>query len=312
MDFQKSRAGDPGTLTRLYNFTRFLVVAVAFLLLAGAAVKTTESGLAVPDWPLSFGQLMPPMEGGVFYEHGHRMVATAVGALTIILALWLWVSEPRAWLRNLGWAALVMVIIQGVLGGVTVLLKLPTAVSATHASVAQAFFMTVTFVALALSPGWNREPRPETSASSSLPRWALATTVALYIQLILGATTRHLNAGLVIPDAPLVFGGLVPPVFTTEIAVHYSHRIGALVVAFLAAATAVVAMRTGRRDLSRPAWLLVFLVVVQYTLGVVVILTQRHLHTTNTHLVVGATLLATSLVLTARSYRFLRAPGGQA
>jgi len=103
----------PAALT---YYARFLVVAVVSLLVAGAMVTSTGSGLAVPDWPLSFGQVMPPMEGGVFYEHGHRMIATAIGALTVIFALWIQRSDRRAWVRRLGWLALAMVVLQGLLG----------------------------------------------------------------------------------------------------------------------------------------------------------------------------------------------------
>src|SRR5213079_182823 len=110
----------------LRNFTKFVAAATLFLIFAGAMVTSTGSGLAVPDWPLSYGRLMPPMVGGIFYEHGHRMVATTVGLLTIGLVIWLTRREPRAWVRRLGWAALAAVVAQGVLGGLTVIFLLPT------------------------------------------------------------------------------------------------------------------------------------------------------------------------------------------
>ena len=291
----------------LYRFSQFLVLCVIFLLLAGAAVKTTESGLAVPDWPLSFGQLMPPMEGGVFYEHGHRMVATGVGFLTILLAVWLQRSESRVWMKKLGWLALGMVIVQGLLGGMTVLLKLPTAVSAAHACLAQAFFMLIVFIALALSPGWRALP-DRSRETSSLPQLAMWTTVAIYIQLVLGAVTRHLNAGLVIPDFPTVFGGWVPPRFTAEVSVHYAHRVWAVVVTALILAASVKAFKSEPRAqwFRRPAVFFIFLVGAQIYLGARIIQTQRHLHVTNTHLVVGALLLATGLIITARSWAIFR------
>ena len=113
MKLDSLRAGSPQERTGLFRFMQIMTCAVVFLLLAGAAVKSTESGLAVPDWPLSFGKLMPEMKGGVFFEHGHRMVATTVGALTIILAVWFWMRDPRPALRRLGWVALAMVVLQG-------------------------------------------------------------------------------------------------------------------------------------------------------------------------------------------------------
>jgi len=311
MNLIELRRGRPQDRTRLYRFAQFSVVAVVFLLLAGAAVKSTESGLSVPDWPLSYGQVMPPMEGGVFFEHGHRMVATGVGVLTVILAFWFWVRDPRPELRRLGWIALILVILQGILGGMTVLLKLPTAVSAAHACLAQAFFLVVVFLALSVSRGWNEGEPVTLKRATALPWIATVTTAAIYLQLILGAVTRHLNAALVIPDFPLVFGGLVPPAFTTEIAVHYAHRLGAVVVTLLSFATVVSAFKTAgrRKDFRAPALLLAHLVVIQVVLGGLIVLTRRQVHVTTTHVVVGALVLASSFVLTARTWRFVGRPG---
>src|SRR5262252_8567588 len=121
--------------------------ATLVLIFVGALVTSTGSGLAVPDWPLSFGQVFPAMVGGVLYEHGHRLAASTVGLLTLVLAVWVVVAEPRAGVRGLAVAMLVAVILQGVLGGVTVLYKLPLAVSVTHACLAQTFFcLAVTMV----------------------------------------------------------------------------------------------------------------------------------------------------------------------
>jgi len=310
MNLDKLRSGAPQERRGLFRFMQFTTCMVVFLLLAGAAVKSTNSGLAVPDWPLSFGKLMPEMKGGVFFEHGHRMVATTVGFLTIIFAVWFWMRDPRPALRRLGWIALGMVVLQGVLGGVTVLLKLPAVVSSAHACLAQAFFMVVVFMTLSLSRGWNAERPVRGPSGTSLPLLATLTTAAVYIQLILGAVTRHLEAALVIPDFPLVFGRLVPPVFTPEIAVHYAHRLGAVVVSILVISTAVSAFRLPDRrgDLRWPAGLLVVETAVQITLGGLIILTHRHPHPTTTHVVVGAIILATSLVLTARTWRFIGVP----
>jgi cytochrome c oxidase assembly protein subunit 15 len=293
----------PGPL--LYRYAQLVVLAVIFLLVAGAMVTSTGSGLSVPDWPLSFGQVMPPMEGGVFYEHGHRMIATGVGVLTILLAVWLWRRDPRPWMRKLGWVALLLVVLQGVLGGLTVLLKLPVWTSAAHACLAQGFLMVVVFIALALSPGWNAD-RTRLTGKSHLPIWATIATLAIYLQLILGAVMRHMNAGLVIPDFPLAYGGLIPPSFTSAIAVHFAHRIGAVVVtiAVLVASTSALRSAQGGSRFSRPAIFMLVLVAVQVTLGASIIWTQRQVHVTTTHVVIGAVLLAVSLVLTVRSWRF--------
>src|SRR3954453_3032388 len=140
----------------LHRFAVLVAVSTLFLVIAGASVTSNQAGLSVPDWPLSYGQVMPEMKGGVFYEHGHRIIASAVGLLTVILVVWLWRAESRLWVRWLGLAALAGVILQGVLGGLTVLYLLPKAVSISHACLAQLFFSTTVALALFTSPGWRR------------------------------------------------------------------------------------------------------------------------------------------------------------
>src|ERR1700684_776632 len=132
----------------VHRFAVFTACCTFLLLIAGALVTSNDAGLSVPDWPLSYGSLMPPMIGGIFYEHGHRMIATLVGTLTIVLAVWLSLVEPRRWVRRLGWAALGLVIAQGLLGGLTVLFYLPPAVSSAHATLAQLYFITVLSLAV--------------------------------------------------------------------------------------------------------------------------------------------------------------------
>ena len=135
------------------------VAATLVLIFIGGLVTSTGSGLSVPDWPLSYGMLMPPMVGGVFYEHGHRMAATLVGFLTLVLAIWTARVEPRPGVRRLAWAALAAVIAQGILGGITVLYLLPTPVSVTHACLAQLFFCATIALATVTSREWlDAEP----------------------------------------------------------------------------------------------------------------------------------------------------------
>ncbi len=310
MNLDESRRGSPGTRTLLYRFAQLTAGAVILLLVAGALVTSTGSGLSVPDWPLSFGQVMPPMRGGVLFEHGHRMVATLIGLLTVILAVWIWVRDPRSWMRKLGWFAVGLVIVQGVLGGLTVLLHLPVWTSAAHACLAQAFFMLTVFMALALSPGWNDGVHMPEASDSHLPVWTTIATAVIYVQLVLGAVMRHMNAGLVIPTFPLVNGGLVPSVFTPEIAVHFAHRVGALAALIAVVGASVSTLRTAgkRAEFASPAIGMLILVTVQILLGGLIIWTQRRVDVTTAHVVTGALLLATSLVLTARSWRAMRLP----
>ena len=142
----------------LHRYAKLVSAATVLLIVAGGLVTSTGSGLAVPDWPTSYGWNMftfpmKHMVGGIFYEHGHRLIASGVGFLTIILAVWIWRAEPRRWMRNLGFVALGAVCLQGLLGGITVLWFLPTAVSTAHAGLAQIFFCLTIAISLFTSSG---------------------------------------------------------------------------------------------------------------------------------------------------------------
>ncbi|UCE02799.1 MAG: heme A synthase [Candidatus Latescibacterota bacterium] len=291
----------------LHRYAVFVAVCTALLVFAGGLVTSTGAGLSVPDWPLSYGMLMPPMVGNVRFEHGHRMVATTVGMLTIVLAVWLQRREPRAQVRRLGWLALGAVVLQGLLGGLTVLLLLPTPVSVAHASLGQTFFCIVVSLALLTSPGWRRAT-PRSGGASQLRKLALLLTAVVYVQLIAGALMRHSGAGLAIPDFPLAFGRVVPPFESTEVMVHFAHRVLAACVFVAAVATGIHALRhhRGERRLLAPALLLFYLVLIQIVLGGFAIWTQKAVVPTTLHVLNGALILATSLVLTLRSFRLLQ------
>jgi len=290
------------TSVALHRFAVLTAGATFVLLFVGGLVTSTGSGLAVPDWPLSFGQVFPAMVGGVLFEHGHRLVASGVGLLTLVLAMWIVLREPRAGVRALGLLALFAVILQGVLGGVTVLYKLPLAVSVTHACLAQIFFCITVTLAVLTGDAWHT---PLAGERGALPPLAIVTTGAVFCQLVLGALMRHMGAGLAIPDFPLAFGRVIPPLVTPYITVHFAHRVGALVVATLVIATAVATFRQHRGEarLRRPALLATALLCLQVTLGALVIWTRRAVLPTTLHLSIGAALLATCLVLALRASR---------
>jgi len=291
----------------LNRYAKLVAVSTALLIAAGGMVTSTGSGLSVPDWPNTYGWFMFsfPMSkwvGGIRYEHTHRLIASTVGFLTIILAFWTWRVEPRAWVRRLGFAALGAVILQGLLGGLTVLLLLPPAVSIGHAALAQLFFCITMTVAVVTSPSWKAlSPANDVM----LRRITLATTILIYSQILVGATMRHIGAGLAIPTFPLVFGGVVPPAWTAAIAVHFAHRVGALIVLFAVLLTAahVRYWHPHRREFIRPVMLMVLLVCSQATLGAFVVLSSLQPIINTAHVVNGALVLATSLVLTLRVYR---------
>ncbi|HSK65118.1 MAG TPA: COX15/CtaA family protein, partial [Pyrinomonadaceae bacterium] len=180
----------------LNRFAILVACATFFLIIAGALVTSNDAGLATEDWPLSNGQFFPEMVGNLFYEHGHRMIATTVGMLTIVLMIYILVKEKRQWVRRLGVIALLAVITQGLLGGLTVKLLLPLWVSTAHATLAQLFFCLTVSLAVFTSRSWM-EARPlppeSTAGKGTVPLRYLCTValIAIFLQLIIGATLRH-------------------------------------------------------------------------------------------------------------------------
>lgn len=176
----------------LHRYALFTALCTLFLVVAGATVTSKEAGLSVPDWPLSYGQLMPPMYGNIFYEHGHRMIATFVGILTIVLAVWISRVEERPLLRKMGWTALGLVCLQGTLGGLTVLLMLPKAISIAHACTAEIFFSLVCAIALMTSAAWRQDAEPAADSPVLATRTlALWLPPLVFLQVFLGAAFRH-------------------------------------------------------------------------------------------------------------------------
>ena len=299
----------------LHRFARVVAGCTVLLVLAGSLVTSTDSGLSVPDWPTSYGWSMftfPPSKwvGGILYEHGHRLIASTVGFLTIVLAAWLWLKDPRRWMKRLGVTALGAVVAQGVLGGLTVLFFLPAPISIAHAGLAEIFFCLTVAIALFTSPRWIRGYGQDGFFPAGIDdvtarRVATTTTVLVYVQILLGATMRHTGAGLAIPDFPLMFGHWLPTDWDPKIAIHFAHRAGALVVmvAMLATSAHIWSHHGGRRELTRPASLVVALVTLQVTLGALTVLSRRDVWINSAHVVCGALVLTTSLVLTLRTWR---------
>jgi cytochrome c oxidase assembly protein subunit 15 len=293
----------------VHLFAVLVALSTAILIFAGGLVTSTDSGLSVPDWPNTYGWFMftfplEKMVGGIRYEHTHRLIASTVGFLIMAQAFWLWRAEPRRWVRQLGYVALLAVITQGILGGITVLWFLPDPISIAHASLAQLVFCMTMTIALATSPGWRRA-YGGAADDRTLQKVALATTVLIYLQIVVGATMRHTEAGLAIPDFPLAFGHLIPPQWSAAIAIHYAHRVGALVVTVMVLATTghVFYHHRSSRQLSRPSLLLLALVSLQITLGALTVLSGRQFVINSLHVVIGASVLVTSLVLTLRAHR---------
>ena len=295
----------------LHRFALFTACCTVFLIFVGGLVTSTESGLSVPDWPTTYGWNMftfplSKWVGGIFYEHGHRLVASFVGFLTAILAIWTWLKEKRRWVRWLSASALAAVILQGVLGGLTVLFLLPAPISTLHACLAQTFFCLTISLALFTSPGWKRGLPVIKREAESIPLQTLCamTTGAIYLQLILGALMRHTNAGLAIPDFPLAFGRIIPPFTSDKVVIHFAHRMGAVIVAAMIVWTfsRIARFYSDYRLLYRPAMTMLVLVCIQLTLGALTVWTAKAVTPTTAHVATGALVLGTSLLLTLRAY----------
>jgi cytochrome c oxidase assembly protein subunit 15 len=257
------------------------------LLIAGGMVTSTASGLAVPDWPLSYGRWLPAMAGGVFYEHGHRMFASVVGLLILVMAFWTQWDDARPGVRRLAWWTLGLVSLQGVLGGVTVFFGLPALVSAAHATIGQTVFCLLVIMAELV----GGEARGETPAARpGRLRWLGAAAVAaLWLQLFAGSVMRHGGAGI------------------------GWHLAGAVVASLAAGAFGAATLLERREEfLDQPATTLLALLAVQLVLGLATAdfrtlpeprASYAMIAVATTHLAVGAFLLGTTTLLTFRLFR---------
>ena len=290
----------------LNRFAILVACATFFLIIAGALVTSNDAGLATEDWPLSNGQFFPEMVGNLFWEHGHRMVATTVGMLTTVLMIYILVKEKRLWVRRLGIIALLAVITQGLLGGLTVKLMLPLWVSTAHATLAQLFFCLTVSLAVFTSRSWieARELAPEEKGTLPLRYLCTAALVTIFFQLIIGATLRH----------SATWDQHLP----TELILAHVGGALAVVIALGNAALAVLRRHKGEKFLTRPATIALVLLGVQLLLGLGAYLTRlasptdpQPLHPmigiTVAHVACGALVFVTTIVLTLRTYRVLPA-----
>jgi protoheme IX farnesyltransferase len=288
---------------------RVTAVAVFLLLIAGALVTSTESGLAVPDWPLSYGRLLPPMVGGILYEHGHRMVAALVTffvGLQMGVILW---GERRRAVRRLGVFAFGAILAQAILGGLTVLFLLPPAVSSAHAGLAQVVFAATVAIAWMTSRSFlsgalvERVEAADAARLGTAFRLSSLAALATYGQILLGAVIRHTGAGLAIPDFPLSFGRLAPTAaeFARRgVGIAFAHRAFAVVTALLVLAAIGAAWRLRERIPALGALTAVWgsILALQLTLGALSVWSKKAVPVTTAHLAVGGLLWVTA-VLTA-------------
>ena len=302
-----------------------LTAVITFLLIGlGGLVTSHEAGMSVPDWPTSYGYNMFALPikfwtGGALFEHTHRLLASAVGFLTTILAVWLWLKDPRRWMGWLGVAAFFGVVAQGILGGLRVKWQMAS-LGIFHGAVAQSFLVLVCSIALFTSEWWqNSASETQSGVPRGLRSHILYVTILIFIQLLIGATMRHQHAGLSIPDFPLAYGKIWPsttpdaiaryneqrteingenPITAFQVILQMVHRLVALLIFLGVAAAAMLSLKKlgGRDWLTKFAWFWMALLTVQIILGIATIETNKAADIATLHVMVGAlSLLAGAL-----------------
>lgn len=314
----------------LNRFAWFTAATTLFLICSGGMVTSKGVGLAVPDWPSTFGYnmfLFPVSKwvGGIFFEHTHRLIASMVGLLTIVLALWLWAAKSPRWLCTLGFVALAAVVLQGILGGLRVTM-LKDEIGIFHACLAQAFLALLVFIALVTSRFWSDTwPGSGGLRHSWLP---IVTSIMIYLQLALGATMRHQHRDLAILDFPAAYSSILPDTTPERLAainawretqalsevtpfqiwLQMAHRFVALVIAagvIAALFLARCAREHIRRLVSLASWWSVLL-AGQITLGAWTIWSNKAADIATAHVAVGALMLALGVSISATWLRCAR------
>lgn len=318
----------------LHLFALLTAIATLVLIGVGGLVTSKSAGMSVPDWPTTYGYnmfLFPISKwvGGIFWEHIHRLAASTVGLLTAILAIWLWVKESRSSLRWLGILAFFAVVLQGVLGGLRVIL-FKDEIGIFHAALAQMFLVLLCAIALITSRWWKNLPATLAPVADrkNLRRFLLVGALLIFTQLVLGATMRHQHAGLAIPDFPLAYGKVWPPMDPASVALYNQnrfeievinsitafqiglqmvHRLVALLIFCAVAMCAWSARRQlgARHPLAKLSLAWFGLIVLQIILGAATIWSHKAADIATAHVVVGALSLITGALLTIISFRVL-------
>jgi cytochrome c oxidase assembly protein subunit 15 len=321
----------------LHRFALLTALATLALIVIGGLVTSHEAGMSVPDWPTSYGYnpfLLPLSKwwhvGNVFYEHSHRLFASGVGFLTTILMVWLLIKEPRKWMKWLGVAAFLAVVLQGVLGGLRVIL-FKDQIGIFHATLAQLFFTLTCAIALFTSKWWVRnieDRRQKAEGGNPIPapvrklrKLLVFTAVLILFQLVLGATMRHQHAGLAISDFPLAHGKLWPatdaasvahyneqrveitdvnPITAFQIELQMVHRI---VAALILVVVALCAWRARHTRVARGSIFWLGLILIQASLGAATVLSDKAADVATAHVLVGALSLATGAILSIIAVR---------
>jgi heme a synthase len=300
------------------------------LLCSGGLVTSHGVGMAVPDWPNTFGYnmfLFPISRwvGGIFYEHTHRLIASWIGLMTVILCVGLWMKDDRKWVKVYGTIAVFFVTIQGLLGGLRVVL-IKDEIGIFHALLAQSFFVGITLLAIITSRSFIEKRWADYEPQANLRKWTLITTGLIFFQLGLGATMRHEHIGLSIPDFPLAYGQILPDTSAANVAkinevrvanhqmattaaqiwVQMAHR---FVAVLIATAVLVVFLKARKHARAARFWSGVWLAMiwVQVGLGAWTIWSNKAADVATAHMVLGALSLVLGSVITYRLYCGARA-----
>lgn len=324
----------------LHRFAILTAIFVVFLIGVGASVTSTGSGDAVPDWPLSYGTLFPRMVGGVFYEHGHRMVAGTVGILIMILMIWLLSSKQPRYVKILGVVAFVSVSLQATIGGLRVLVvsnpkiqdmvigifsiahvePIRIGIAIIHATLAEIVLCMTFLISLFTSKAWENFKAERIDVSLKIAKLYTLTFAFALIQVLLGALVRHTQAGDVIPDFPLSFGKVIPPFnnlpyesnapfpisyaeLQFKVAIHFAHRVWAFVVAGVGIYASILAIKRNVKLLKKLAKVWIGLIGVQILLGAFVVWTKLEVLITVLHVATGASILGMTLILSVLGWR---------
>jgi cytochrome c oxidase assembly protein subunit 15 len=308
----------------LFWFAVVNAVATFFLIGLGGLVTSHEAGMSVPDWPTTYGYnmfLFPVSKwaGGIFYEHSHRLLASFVGLLTTVLAVWLWLQDRRKWMHWLGIAAFLLVIAQGVLGGLRVRWQLDW-LGVPHGAVAQAFLALTCALALFTSRWWHQSAAAkQIPVPRGLRGHVLYVTILIFLQLLIAATMRHQHAGLAITDFPLAYGKLWPatnpeaiahynatrppgtignPITAFQVDLQMVHRLVAYAIFLGVAAAAMLARKRlgGRDGLTKFAFAWLGLLTLQIFLGAATIWSNKAADVATAHVMVGALALLTGVL----------------
>lgn len=309
----------------LHRYAVLTAASTLFLIWVGGLVTSHGVGMSVPDWPTTYGYNMfffpvSRWVGGIFYEHSHRLVASVVGLLTVILAVWLWLREERAWLRKLGYIAVIAVVGQGILGGLRVT-QMKDVLGVFHATLAQMFFALLCAIALFTSRWWLQVSREKLGVyGGAVLRYLFPlVTGMILLQLIIGAAMRHQHAGLAISDFPLAHGKLWPamdgesvaeynrlrgetvaanPITSFQVGLQMVHRITALAILLSVAWLAGKTRREFRGTaLSRFASVWLLMIFLQATLGAITIWTNKAADIATAHVALGALSLVAGVLL---------------